>query len=264
MSGKDVTFGIVIPVMNEEECIGIVLDELNDALGGDERFRIAVGLNGSSDRSGEIAREKGALVSEVDERGYGHGCMAAIKALEDDGAPDAYIFYSGDGGNSPEDLLKLANAFEQGKGDFVIGQRTCRPANWKRLGADRALPNITLGLWLTLLTFKPWLDLGPLRLISADLFRRMGQQELTWGWTAEGQILASRLGASIHRITVDERPRIAGQQKVSRVSFRRSLSIGLQIVAAAWKVRWRRLNEVTQESNTGCQTAQLDKLEEPL
>ena len=264
MSRKEVTFGVVIPVTNEEECIGIVLDELNDALDGDERFRVAIGLNDSSDKSGEIARERGALVGEVEERGYGHGCMAAVRALEEDSEPDAYIFYSGDGGNCPQDLLKIAKAFEQEKGDFIIGQRTCRPANWKRLGADRALPNITLGMWLTLLTFKPWFDLGPLRLISADLFRRMGQQELTWGWTAEGQILASRLGASIHRITVDERPRIAGQQKVSRVSFCRSLGIGLQIVAAAWRVRWRRLKKVEQKSQAKSQTAPLDKLEEPL
>ena len=243
MASAEKRYGIVIPVMNEEACLGAVLDELVGTLGNSGKFQIAVGLNANTDRSGEIAESRGILVGRTEEAGYGHGCRAAVEVLvREKPEISAFIFYAGDGGNAPEDILKLVDAFESGKGDFVIGQRTCRTANWKRMGADRALPNITLGLWLSLLTFRPWLDLGPLRLIDRDLFRQMDQREWTWGWTAEGQIMAARLGAKIHRMTVDERPRIAGEQKVSRVSFRRSLGIGLSIAAAAWRVRWRRKN----------------------
>ena len=232
-------YAVILPVKNEAECLGAVLDELQQKLPAD-CFTIAVGLNACTDASATIARERGVLVGDTAHSGYGHGCMAAIDALPT--PPAAYIFAAGDGANDPADILRLADEHERTRIGFIIGQRTLRLRNWHPMGVKRALPNITLGLYTSLLTGRPWSDLGPLRLISCDLFNAMQQQELTWGWTIESQILAARLGARIRAVRVAERPRIAGAQKVSGVHWRQSLRIALAIAAAGWRVRTRSLS----------------------
>lgn len=232
-------YAIILPVKNEAECLGAVLNELLEKLPAD-RFQIAVGLNACTDNSGDIARQRRVLVGETPTSGYGHGCIAAIRAL--DTPPKAYLFAAGDGANDPDDILRLVDEHERSSADFVIGQRTLRLSNWTPMGVQRALPNITLGLYTSLLTGRLWSDLGPLRLITHDLFVKMDQQELTWGWTIESQVLAARLGATIRTISVTERPRIAGVQKVSGVHWRQSLRIALTIAAAGWRVRTRPLS----------------------
>ncbi|NNE92512.1 MAG: glycosyltransferase, partial [Verrucomicrobiales bacterium] len=119
-------FAIIIPVQNEAECLGEVLSELKPLLAEIDRheFVIAVGLNGCTDRSGEIATEAGVLVGESDRSGYGHGCLAAIDAalnVEPDIA--AFVFYAGDGANDPRDIERLIDLYENGGSKFVMGLR---------------------------------------------------------------------------------------------------------------------------------------------
>jgi hypothetical protein len=62
---------------------------------------------------------------------------------------------------------------------------------------------------------------------------------MTYGWTIEPQIAAARLGATICEVAASERPRIAGEQKVSGVTWRRTFLIGCRILAAGWRARLR-------------------------
>ena len=96
-----------------------------------------------------------------------------------------------------------------------------------------------LGAWAGLLCGRWYSDLGPYRLISRELFETMAPRETTWGWTIEPQILAPRLGAKIAKVSVTERQRIAGKQKVTGVSLPHSVSIGLAIARAGWRCRFR-------------------------
>ena len=72
---------------------------------------------------------------------------------------------------------------------------------------------------------------------------------MTFGWTIEAQIAAARLGAAICEIPVTERRRIAGRQKVSGVSWRRTFAIGCQIVAAGYRT-WRESSDRRRPSRT--------------
>jgi hypothetical protein len=99
------------------------------------------------------------------------------------------------------------------------------------------IANAALGLWCGAICGRPYSDLGPLRIISRPLFERIAPREMTFGWTIEAQVAAARLGAAICEIPVSERRRIAGEQKVSGVTWRRTLSVGCQIVAAADRTR---------------------------
>ena len=229
---------MIVPVCNEEACLGRVLAELTQKW-PDRDSVIAVGLNGSTDESGKIAKNRGVIVGETEKRGYGHGCLAAISALKTANEPyDALIFISGDGASDPEDLPKLLAAYEAGH-DLVLGSRTTLRQLPSRPGR-RTLANLALALWASLLAGRIYTDLGPLRIIGRELFEKMRLQEPTWGWTIEAQILAPRFGAKISSLPVRERPRLAGEQKISGVSWRRSLQVGREIFAAGWRAARRR------------------------
>lgn len=227
---------IIIPACDEAACIGPVLDEFIRAV-DPEKFVIAVGVNGSSDATAEISRQRPVLVAETEQRGYGHGCQAAID-LTKNLFPSirAYIFCAGDGASDPRDLHALTAAHEQGY-EMVLGSRTTRLRNWRTMTLRHVLANAALGLWAGLLSGRYFSDLGPLRMISRPLFEKIAPQEMTFGWTIEAQIAAAKLEATICEIPVNERRRLAGQQKVSGVTWRRTLSIGCKIVAAGYRTR---------------------------
>jgi len=230
--------GIVLPACDEEPCIAAVLSEL---LGSVDRnkYAIAVGVNGSSDRTAEIARQFPVIVGETDASGYGHGCLAAIAGLRREvPSVSAYIFFAADGASDPRDVELLANAWENGN-DFVLGSRTGVRSNWSAMTLPHVLANFALGMWCTLLTSRWFSDLAPLRLVDRSLFETMSLRELTYGWTIEAQVAAARLGARICQLRAQERPRIAGVQKVSGVSWRRTFAIGCRIVAAGWRAHLR-------------------------
>ncbi|MGI8956552.1 MAG: glycosyltransferase family 2 protein [Chthoniobacterales bacterium] len=229
-------FAIIIPACNEAACIGPVLDEFLATV-DPEKFVIAVGVNGTNDETAQVARQRPVLVAETARRGYGHGCQAAIDLTNNlFPALRAYIFCAGDGATDPRDLASLTTAFEEGY-DFVVGSRTQRLRNWRTMTLRHLIANAALGLWCGVLCGRPYSDLGPLRLISRRLFEKIAPQEMTFGWTIEAQVAAARLGAAIFEIPVNERRRIAGEQKVSGVTWRRTLSVGCQIVAAGERTR---------------------------
>ena len=239
-------YALILPACHEEQTIGAVLDELLATLEPAEDWIVAVGVNGSPpgvDRTADLARRHPLqpLVAETVARGYGHGCQAAIDLVEAVGlAPDAYGFFAADGANDPRDLTTLLAARRAGF-DLVLGCRTAplRTENWRTMGWSHVLANRLLGAWCGLLTGRWFDDIGPLRLIERRLFHRLRLREGTFGWTIEAQVRAVRLGAATVEVPVRERPRLAGEQKVSKVHWRRTLAIGFQIARAGWRTRWR-------------------------
>ena len=231
-------FAIIIPACDEEECIGRVLDELSETI-DPERFIVAVGVNGSSDRTAEVARGRGVLVSQTRERGYGLGCQSAIDLVAATlPSVRAYIFLAGDGASDPRDVRKLVAAYEQGYA-FVLGARTGQVSNWRVMRFSHVIANFALALWCGLLAGRWFKDVAPLRLIDRKLFEAIAPQEKTFGWTIEPQVVAARLGAAICEVPASERPRLAGAQKVSGVTWRQTFAIGCRILAAGFRARLR-------------------------
>ncbi len=240
-------YAIIIPVYNEAECLPLLLKEYQAEL--DERFIIAIGLNCSTDESDAIARQYQCLVGSTPTKGYGHGCMAAIEAVRNDKDKNktvkAYLFAAADGASSPQDLIRLAEQYEQGY-DFVIGQRLFTPRGWCQLSLQQKIGNIILGLWASILSLYPWSDLGPTRLIDRSLFECMSLQEWVWGWTIEAQIKAAHLKSSIKSIPVRERQRLAGTQKISNRGVAHSLTIAFEIIKAGYRSRFYHLDKLNK------------------
>lgn len=239
--------GIIIPACNEEQCLGRVLDELLRTVGL-EKHAVAVGVNASGDRTAEIARRYPVTVAETPARGYGFGCVAAIEALKrEHPSIGAYVFFAADGASDPRDVAALVAAHEQGYA-MVLGVRTTSRRNWRAMTFAHVLANRALGLWCGLLAGRRFTDLAPHRLITRELFESIAPREMTFGWTIEAQIAATMLGATICEVPAHERKRIAGEQKVSGVTWRRTFAIGCRILAAGWRTRVRfarRLRERT-------------------
>ncbi|MGI8820249.1 MAG: glycosyltransferase family 2 protein [Chthoniobacterales bacterium] len=229
---------IIIPVCNEEACIAPVLAELLAVL-DPAKYVVAVGVNDSRDRTAEIARSYPVVVAETSARGYGYGCERAIEVVTNAfPSISAYIFLAGDGASDPHDIARLTRAHELGAA-MVLGARTFSPQNWRSMGFSHVLANLALAGWCGLLTGRRFTDLAPLRLIERHLFSAMRLREMTFGWTIEAQIGAAMLRAPILEVPARERRRLAGEQKVSGVTWRRTLSIGCRIVAAGWRTRAR-------------------------
>ncbi len=66
---------VIIPVLDEEAAIGLVLAELPPLA-----LEVIVVDNGSSDRTAEVAQAAGARVVREPRRGYGQACLAGIAA----------------------------------------------------------------------------------------------------------------------------------------------------------------------------------------
>lgn len=229
---------IIIPACNEEVCIGPVLEELLAVI-DPEKFVVAVGVNNSTDRTAEIAREYPVCVTETAARGYGYGCQEAIDAVTCiEPAVSAYVFFAGDGASDPHDLGRIAAAYEQGYG-MVLGARTTRRSNWRAMSFPHVLANVSLGGWCGVLTGHWFWDLGPLRLIERSLFEALALREMTFGWTIEAQVGAAMRRANICEVPAHERARLGGEQKVSGVTWRRTFVIGCRILAAGWRARRR-------------------------
>src|SRR5262249_1682559 len=91
---------VIIPVLNEEEAIGAVIDRLRrEAI--DE---LIVADGGSRDRTVAIAEARGARVIHAG-KGYGRACLLGAEAA----GPDCRIlvFMDGDGADIPSELPRL-------------------------------------------------------------------------------------------------------------------------------------------------------------
>jgi len=235
-------FALILPACNEAEALPWVVRELGEHLRKHLADGvIAVGANGCTDSTARIARDAGVVVGETARRGYGHGCVAAIAAVrETHPEVEAYLFLAADGANDPADLPKLIAAYEAGF-PLVLGQRTRLQENITRMTAPHVVANRVLGAWCGVLTGRFFCDLGPFRLISRSVFEVLEMREWTYGWTIEAQILCARLGVPMAEINVRERARVAGEQKVSHVSWKKTLSVGCEILLAGWRSRFRPL-----------------------
>ncbi len=107
--------GILIPTLNEEESIGEVIDGFRK-LG---YSRILVMDGNSTDRTREIAEERGAEVIIQTGKGKGQAVKEAFQHMDD----DVVVMIDADGTYMPEEVEKLLEPIRRGIADHVIGNR---------------------------------------------------------------------------------------------------------------------------------------------
>lgn len=196
---------VVIPALNEEEAISRVVEEVPGYV--DE---IIVVDNGSTDGTAQKAREAGARVIREERRGYGHACLAGIRAA---GSPDIVVFLDGDCSDYPEDMDVLIEPIIREGYDMVIGSRMKHRERGAML-PHAAAANVFFSLLIRLLYGVRFTDLGPFRAVKYRRLLELDMREMRYGWTAEMQLKAVRKGFRVKEVPVRYRKRI-GRSKVS-------------------------------------------------
>jgi glycosyltransferase involved in cell wall biosynthesis len=144
----DKRVAIVIPAYNEERTIVEVLHGLN--LRG---FTwVIVVDDGSSDRTGALACQEGAIVlRHILNRGLGGALGTGITAALRLGA-EAIVTFDADGQHDPDDIARLLEPIMAGEVEVVIGSRMLDPVG---MPYARRLANWTANI-VTYLLFGSW------------------------------------------------------------------------------------------------------------
>ena len=233
---RHASIAVIIPALDEEHAIGRVLSGIPAWVDD-----IVVVDNGSTDRTAEVVRERGARVVAEPRRGYGAACLAGIAALK---RPDIVVFMDGDASDRGDEMARLVDPIIDGDADMVIGSR----ALGTRQAGAMTLP-ARLGTWLACALIRLFwrvrvTDLGPYRAIKYAALHGLHMRDRDYGWTAEMQVNAAR-----RRLRVLEAPvscdRRVGTSKVSG-TLRGVIGAGTKILLTIFRAALnpRRLGDV--------------------
>ena len=137
---------VVIPTMNEEDSIGLVIDEVRRCFGESRQLEVLVVDTNSRDRTREVAAEAGATIIDEPRRGYGRAYKTGFERAGGDviATLDADMTYPA------SDIPGLVDRLEEERLDFIT---TNRFADMERgaMGRKHRLGNAVLSFVMRLL-----------------------------------------------------------------------------------------------------------------
>lgn len=205
ISGKKVV--AVIPALNEEKSLGLVLRDLPSWID-----RVIVCDNGSTDRTAEVAEKNDAHVVHEPEKGYGAACLKAIAAVDSD--TDILLFVDADYSDYPEEAERIIRPIVERGLDMVIGSRMLTLKDHRALPPVAAFGNRLTTTLIRLIWGVKFTDMGPFRAIRFEAYKSLNMKDRNFGWTTEMQVKAVKRGLRCCEVPVSYRPRI-GVSKVS-------------------------------------------------
>ncbi len=115
---------IQIPCLNEEETLPATLQDIPDRIAGIDEIEVLVVDDGSTDRTGEVARAHGVqhVLRFAANRGLGHAFSAGMDYCLRHGA-DIIVNTDGDNQYYGGDIAKLVQPILEGRAELVIGDR---------------------------------------------------------------------------------------------------------------------------------------------
>lgn len=227
------TIKVIIPAYNEEKAIANVIREIPKIVS-----EIIVVNNNSTDNTGGIAFENGAMVLSEKRKGYGYACLKGLEYISlQKTKPDIVVFLDGDYSDYPDELTKLIDPILNQNVDFVIGARV---ANLREKGS--MTPQQVFGNWLATFLMKlffnsKFTDLGPFRAIKYDKLLDLNMRDKTYGWTVEMQLKVLKQKMSYVEIPVHYKNRI-GVSKVSG-TVKGTVMAGIKIIGWIFKYTFK-------------------------
>lgn len=195
----DKTITVIIPVLNEEQTLPLVLNDMPRDL-VDE---VVVVDNGSTDKTPSIARESGATLLFESRRGYGFPCLKGMEYLKTVN-PDIVVFVDGNHSNHPDEIIKLVRPIVKEDYDLVCGSRIMGEMEKGALRAPVLFGNILATVLIRLFYGFKYTDVGPFRAIKFDKLLKLDMSD-NLGWTVEMQAKAVKSGYKIKEVPVSYR-----------------------------------------------------------
>ena len=222
---------VIIPALDEEKSIPKVLAEIPMDLIAE----VFVVDNGSRDRTAEVARQAGATVLYEPRAGYGQACLTGIAALAQN-PPDVVVFVDGDYSDRPAEMTALVEPILDGTADFVIGSRILGEREPGALAPQARWGN-WLATWMIRILYNTtFTDLGPFRAIRYDTLKSLNMCDRDYGWTAEMQAKAARVGVRTKEVPVSYHRRI-GRSKITG-TVKGTVLAGWKIITTILKLRF--------------------------
>ena len=193
---------VILPYLNEAAALPWVLERLPT------EYRALVVDDGSTDRSAEIARSRGARTLEVSQRSYGSACHAGLNAA----ISELVVIMDCDGSLDPLDLPALVRPVQTGEADLVVGRR--RPRGRGASPWTLRLANAALAQQLRRRTGLMIFDCGPVRAADRSTLLMLNVQYRRSGYPVETLIKAGAAGLRVRQVDVTYLPR-RGRSKVT-------------------------------------------------
>lgn len=229
------TVAVIIPALNEEQSLPMVLNDL-PAVG-----EVIVVDNGSTDQTAIKATQGGARLIAESQRGYGAACLAGIaevdRLVEQEGRTfDVVLFADADYSDHVDAVAGLIDPILDGHQDFVIGSRITGDREKGAMPPQSVYGN-KFACWLmrTFVGKNSYTDLGPLRAISYRALKQLEMVDENFGWTIEMQIKAIQQNLRTIEVPVAYRRRI-GVSKISG-TLSGTIKAGTKIIFSVWKYR---------------------------
>jgi len=186
---------VIIPTMNEEKSVGLVIEEVRDAFAGKRETEILVVDTNSVDRTKEIATSLGAVVIDEPRRGYGRAYRTGFENAKGDfiATLDADMTYPA------TELPGLVDMLDAEGLDFITTNRFARMekgamktkhrvGNWVLSTATRLLFRVRVrdsqsGMWVFRRSVLDVVDLESLEMamseeIKIEAFRKARAKEV--------------------------------------------------------------------------------------
>ena len=151
---------VVVPAKDEEATIGELLDRIARVQVPGHELHVIVVDDGSTDRTAEIARARGAaVISHEENRGLGAAVRTGLRAAVERGA-DIVAYLDADLEYHPEDIPRLVEPVLAGRADYMLGSRfSGRDRGVRGMRLYRRIGNRAFTLLLVLLTQR-WMTDG--------------------------------------------------------------------------------------------------------
>lgn len=187
---------VIFPCLNEARALPDLLRSLPAG------FRAIVADNGSTDGSADIARQFGATVISVPERGFGAAAHGGLLAS----TTELICFCDADGTLDPGQLPRVVEPLRAA--DLVLGRR--RPAARGAFPVHARIANAALATRVRATTGIPLHDLGPMRAARREALLELGIADRRFGYPLEMVLKAAAAKWRIQEVAVDYYPRAAG------------------------------------------------------
>ncbi len=192
---------VILPVLDERRALPGVLASLPPG------YHPIVVDNGSTDGSGQLARDLGAQVVREEQRGFGAACFRGLMAA----TADVVCFMDADGSLDGATLPTVAGPVVDGHADLVLGRRRAEPGAWP---AHARLGNQVIARRLERRCGIRLHDIGPMRAARRTALIELGMTDRRFGWPLEMVVRAADAGWSIAEVDVAYQAR-QGRSKVT-------------------------------------------------